>query len=188
MITKNNQSKVRSFSGKILEPLALGLLALLFIIPALTVMNLKPLTKDTKDFSNVLGVTTNSQIIVDLIGGTHEILSVEKIYKDGESGYRYGTLLAQRDSDFYSKPILQITNNTNEEKILTFLGSTLHPTQSKIGLIINDQAYGLQDSTGQSELVEILLKPRVAYDIYLTVENTVDIQFSEEFEMKIGIK
>lgn len=188
MITRNNQSKVKNLLGKILEPIALGLLALLFIIPTLAVINLEPITRDIKEFTNVLGVTTNSKVIVDLVGGTHEVLSVEKISKDGDSGYIYNAMITQRDSDFYSKPILQISNNTDEEKILTFLGTTLNPTQSNIGLIINDQVYTLQHSTGQSESVEILLKPQAKYNIYLTVESLVGIQFSEEFEMKIGIR
>jgi len=187
MITKNNQLKIKAFLGKILEPIALGLLALLFIIPSITVINLEPITKNIKEFTDVLGVTTSSEVIVDLVGGTHEVLSVEKISKDGDNGYKYNAMLTKRESDFYSKPILQIRNNTDEDKILTFLGTTLNPTRSDIGLIINDQAYRLQRSTGQSETVEILLKPKAKYDIYLTVESVVGVQFSEEFEMKIGI-
>ncbi|MCD4811108.1 hypothetical protein K8R14_00670 [bacterium] len=188
MITKNKQSKVRNLLGKFLEPIALGVLALLFIIPTLTVINLEPITKNIREFTDVLGVATNSKVIVDLVGGTHEVLSVEKISKNGDSGYIYNAMLTQRESDFYSKPILQIGNNTDEEKILTFLGTTLNPTRSEIGLIINDQVYTLQHSTGQSESVEILLKPRATYDIYLTIESLVGVQFSEEFEMKIGIR
>ncbi|HCC67802.1 TPA: hypothetical protein DEP90_01140 [Patescibacteria group bacterium] len=188
MITKNKQSKFKAFFGKVLEPIALGLLALLFIIPSITVINLEPITKNIKKITDILGVTTSSEVIVDLVGGTHEILSIEKIYKDGDDGYIYNALLTKRESDFYSKPILQLRNNSEKDKILTFLGTTLSPTRSEIGLIINDQAYRLQRATGESESIEILLKPKSKYDVYLTVESVVGVQFSEEFEMKIGVR
>jgi hypothetical protein len=187
MITKKKKTKFKEFLGKIMEPIALGLLALLFIIPSITVINLEPITKNLKKFTNVLGVTKSSEVIVDLIGGTHEVLNAEKIYKNEDGNYTYSAILTKRGSDFYSKPILKVQNRTEEEKTLVFLGSTTTPTQSNIGLIINDQAYRLQKPNGESETVEILLRPQREYLVYLTVESIVGIQFSEEFEMDITI-
>jgi len=187
MVTKKKKSKFKEVFGKVLEPIALGLLALLFIIPTITVVNLEPITKNFKKFTNVLGVTKNSEVIVDLIGGTHEVLNAEKIYRDEDGNYQYSAILTKRGSDFYSKPILKVQNRTEEEKTLTFLGSTTTPTQSDIGLIINDQTYKLQKSSGESETVEVLLRPNKEFLVYLTVESLVGIQFSEEFEMSITI-
>ena len=183
MISKNKKLKYKKTLGKILEPFALGVLALLFIIPAITVINLEPITKKVTD---VLGVTTNSELIFDLVGGTHEIVSAEKIYKEENGDYTYSAILTKRASDFYSKPIIKIINNTEDEKTLTFLGTTLNPTRSEIGLIIKDQAYKLQRANGESQKVEILLRPQSEYLVYLTVESVVGVQFSEEFEMKIS--
>ncbi len=188
MVQLPKRSKLKEFTSKILEPIALGLLALLFIIPSITVINLEPITKNLKEFTDVLGVTTANQVIIDLVGGTHEIVSTERIYKDGENGYTYEAMLTKRESDFYSKPILQIRNNTQEDKVLSFLGTTLNPTRSDIGLIVNSQEYKLQSSQGISETVEILLKPQSTYDVFLTVESVVGIQFSEEFDMSITIR
>jgi hypothetical protein len=170
-----------------MEPIALGLLALLFIIPSITVINLEPITKNLKKFTNVLGVTNSSEVIVDLIGGTHEVLNAEKIYKEEDGNYTYSAILTKRGSDFYSKPILKVQNRTEEEKTLTFLGSTTTPTQSNIGLIINDQTYKLQKASGESKTVEVLLRPDKEFLVYLTVESLVGIQFSEEFEMDITV-
>ena len=186
MVQLPKRSKFKEFTSKILEPVALGLLALLFIIPSITVINLEPITKNLKEFTDVLGVTTSNQVIIDLVGGTHEIVSTERIYKDGDTGYVYEALLTKRESDFYSKPILQIKNNTEEDKTISFLGTTLNPTSSDIGLIINNQEYRLQSSSGYSESVEVLLKAGAKYDIYITVESVVGVQFSEDFEMKVG--
>jgi hypothetical protein len=188
MITKKKKSKFKEVLGKVMEPIALGLLALLFIIPSITVINLEPITKNIKDFTNVLGITSSSEVIIDLVGGTHEILSSEKVHRDDSGNYVYEAVLTKRGSDFYSKPILKIENRTEEDKTVTFLGTTINPTRSDIGLIINDQAYRLQKSSGESETVEILLRPKGEYMVYLTVESVVGVQFSEDFEMNIGIE
>jgi hypothetical protein len=188
MITKKKKSKFKELFSKVMEPIALGLLALLFIIPSITVINLEPITRNIKEFTDVLGVTSSSEVIVDLVGGTHEILSSEKVHRDDSGNYIYEAILTKRGSDFYSKPILKIENRSEEDKILTFFGTTMNPTRSDIGLIINDQAYRLQKSSGESETVEILLRPKSEYMVYLTVESVIGIQFSEDFEIKIGIE
>jgi hypothetical protein len=184
----SRKTKFKEVSGKILEPIALGLLALLFIIPSITVVNLEPITKNLKKFTDVLGVTTSTEVIVDLVGGTHEILSGEKVYKEEDGQYIYEAVLTKRESDFYSKPILNLENRSEEEKTVTFLGTTLNPTRTDIGLIINDQSYKLQKSNGESETVEILLKPQSEYLVYLTVESVIGVQFSEDFDMEITVE
>jgi hypothetical protein len=184
----SSKTKFKEVLGKILEPIALGLLALLFIIPSITVVNLEPITKNLKKFTDVLGVTTSTEVIVDLVGGTHEILSGEKVYKEEDGQYIYEAVLTKRESDFYSKPILNLENRSEEEKTVTFLGTTLNPTRTDIGLIINDQSYKLQKSNGESETVEILLKPQSEYLVYLTVESVIGVQFSEDFDMEITVE
>jgi len=188
MITKKKKLKFKELFGKIAEPIALGLLALIFIIPTITVINLEPITKNIKDFTNVLGVTTSDQVLVDLIGGTHEVVTAEKVYRDDNGVYVYEAKLTKRGADFYSKPILRLENRSEEDKVVSFSGSTLLPTRTEIGLIINDQSYRLQRATGESNTVEVLLRPQSKYDIYLTVESVIGVQFSEDFEMKISFE
>jgi hypothetical protein len=188
MITKRKRSKFKEVFGKIAEPIALGLLALIFIIPTITVINLEPITKNIKEFTDVLGVTTSDQILIDLVGGTHEIVTAEKVYKDDDGVYIYEAKLTKRGADFYSKPILRLENRSEEDRIISFSGSTVLPTRTEIGLIINDQAYRLQESSGESNTVDILLRSQSTYDVYLSVESVIGVQFSEDFEMKIGVE
>jgi uncharacterized protein YoxC len=42
------ENKLKKTLALVVEPIALGLVALLFIIPAITVINLKPITKTLK--------------------------------------------------------------------------------------------------------------------------------------------
>lgn len=187
MITKSKRSKFKEVVNKILEPIALGLLALLFIIPTITVVNLEPITKNIKDFTDVLGVTTSSEVIIDIVGGTHEVVRSERIQKINDQEYKYEATLTKRDADFYSKPILQIRNNSEVEKTLTFFGTTINPTRSDIGLIVHDQYYRLQKSRGESQEVNILIRPGGMFDVYLTIESVIGVQFSEDFEMRVRI-
>ena len=92
------------------------------------------------------------------------------------------------DRENFLEPILRLENRTDEDREVAFLGTTLSPTRSDIGLVINDQAYKLQRPSGESESVTVLLRAQSKYDVYLTVESVVGIQFSEDFEIKITVE
>ncbi len=66
------ENKIKRTLALVVEPIALGLVALLFIIPAITVINLQPITKRLKDI-NVLGVTNRSVLQINIVGGSHQI-------------------------------------------------------------------------------------------------------------------
>ena len=175
--------KVKKFVNLVLEPVAFGLLALLFIIPSITVINLEPITKVLKDL-DVLGVSNKSEISINIIGGTHQIFNREKI-EAVDGVYTYTTVLTRREADRYSKPILEIINNTQEEAILEIYGNTALPTGSDITMIINDQVYRLQGSNGEITSQKIAFVPNQKYVIFLAVESFSNVQFEEDFELKI---
>ncbi len=139
-----NKEKIKNFTKVVLEPFAFGLLALLFIIPAITVINLEPITKAIKDI-NVLGVTNKSELQINAIGGSHIIFRTEKV-QFLDNIYSYTTTLLGRDSGRYSKPILEIVNNKEDEISLEIYGSTNIPTGSDFTIIIEDQVYRLRFS------------------------------------------
>lgn len=175
--------KIKKTLALVVEPIALGLLALLFIIPAITVVNLQPITKKLKDL-NVLGVTNSADLQINIVGGTHQIFFNEKI--DSVDGtYTYKTKLVKRDADSYSKPILEIVNGKEESLNLQIYGGTSIPTRSEIGLIINDQKYRLQESSGDILTQSITISPKEKYLVYLYVESFADIKFEEDFELTI---
>lgn len=178
--------KLKNFVGHVLEPIALGVLALLFIIPTITVVNLSPITKVLEDL-NVLGTTTESVVSIDLVGGKHEVFTSENLNKISATEYDYTTTLNKRAGDSYSKPILQITNATQIAQKLTFYGQTQYSTQSNISLIIDSKTYKLQDSNGNTSTQEILIAPSEKITVFLAIENVTGVQFSEDFDMQINI-
>ncbi len=176
--------KFKKFLTLVIEPIALGLLALLFIIPTITVMNLEPLTKALKEI-DVLGVSEKAELDIQIVGGSHQIFSRERLEQDEQGVYRYTTTIENRDADRYSKPILEITNNKNDEIKLEIYGNTNIPTRSNISLIINDQVYRIQSPNGDITAQKILLIPKEKYVVYLAIESFSNVRFNEDFQLDI---
>ncbi len=177
------ENKLKKTLALVVEPIALGLVALLFIIPSITVVNLQPLTKKLKEL-DVLGVTNTQELRVNIVGGTHQIFLNESI--DSNKGkYVYTTKLTKRDADSYSKPILEIVNKTPENIEVEIYGGTSLPTKSDIGIIIEDQKYRLQEPNGDILRQNLTLAKNEKYIIYLYVESFSDIKFEEDFELTI---
>lgn len=178
-----DKNTLKNILTMIVEPIALGMLALLFIIPAITVINLQPITQKLKDL-NVLGANVKSKISINPIGGTHSVIQNENT-QEVDSTYRYTTELQKREANSYSKPILEITNNKENKTAIEIYGSTQIPTGSKIGLIINDQYYNLQNQNGDTQTQRIVLIPKEKYTIFLKVESFSSVQFEEDFDLEI---
>ncbi len=177
------KSEVKKILLLVIEPLAFGILALLFIIPTITVVNLEPLTKTLKEF-DVLGLSNKAELQITIVGGTHQAFEKERL-ESTDGVYKYTTILKGRESDRYSKPILEIVNNKDEETILEIYGYTHLPTKSDITMIVNDQVYRLQRPNGDVETQQLLLLPRQKYILYLAIENFSNVQFDEDFELSI---
>ncbi|MDY0097317.1 MAG: hypothetical protein RBS01_03150 [Candidatus Dojkabacteria bacterium] len=175
--------KFKKFATLVLEPVAFGLLALLFIIPSITVINLEPITKALKQI-DVLGVSNKSEISINVIGGTHQIFNKEKV-EEVDGVYTYTTVLTRREADRYSKPILEVVNSKQEEVVLEIYGNTVLPTGSDITMIIEDQVYRLQSPNGDISSQKISLVPNKKYVIFLAIESFSNVQFEEDFTLKI---
>lgn len=185
-MVKERTQKVKNFFSVIVEPFALGLLALLFIIPTITVMNLSPITKKLEQL-NVLGVNTASSVSVTLVGGKHEVFSEEDLVKASDTEYSYSVRLSKRAADSYSKPILEIENKTSEVQEISFLGQTKTSTQSNISLLIDQKPYKLEDDKGFTYPHSIFLAPTEKVVVFLSLESLTGIQFSENFDLQVKV-
>ncbi len=179
----NRKEVAKKVFLQILEPFALGLLALFFIIPSITVLNLSPITKQLEKL-NILGVTTENNISVSLVEGKHNIFTSEVLNKS-EKGYEYFVNINKREADSYSKPILKVENKNSESKTLYFYGQTESNVRSNIYLKIGNDTYKLQDDKGFGYNQEIKLAPNDEAVVFLVVENFGNVQFSETFTMSI---
>ena len=184
MPANNKLHTFKNTVGKILEPFAIGLLALLFIIPTLTVLNLTPITKKLQEL-NVLGVNTEDEISISLVEGTHDIFTNERLQRIDAKNSTYSAKLNKRSADNYSKPILEIANNSTEIKKVSFYGQTTTPTNSNIFLIINQKSYKIQNERGFTSPLEFEIFPGEKQIVFLSIESLTGVQFNEDFEMEI---
>ncbi|MFA5633655.1 MAG: hypothetical protein WCY00_02275 [Candidatus Dojkabacteria bacterium] len=183
---KTTKEKIKNIFGQILEPFALGLLALLFILPAITVMNLTPITKEFEKL-DILGVKTQGDVLINLVGGSHEVFSEEMLNKIDEQSYSYSARLNKRGADSYSKPIMKIENRKEEDIKIFFFGQTLTNTRSMIYLIIDNEYLAIQDSKGETFDHEIEIPSGKTVTVFLALENLSGVQFSEIFDLSIKI-
>jgi hypothetical protein len=183
-ISRNKKQQILSEAGKFLEPFGLGLLCLLFIIPAFTFLNLSPTAKNLD--TNVLGAQDEIGFNIELVGGNHNVFQNEHLIKNDEGRYSYDTKVLSHTSGSYSKPILYIENKSGTAQNITFSGSTEIPTGSRIGIIYNDKFYELQGGTGDTSEKTISIEPLSTVNVYLSVESFSDVQFEEVFYMDIS--
>jgi hypothetical protein len=183
----STNSKFKNFIGNVFEPVALVLLVLLFIIPTLTILNLSPITKAAPT-SNVLGVNTSATVLVTLVGGEHKVITNEQLTKSSDSSYSYTSTLGIRGIGTYSKPILQIQNNTESSQKITFYGGISELTSSTIYLVVNNQKYQIRDENGQTYTQEITVNPSKSIEIGLSIVNSDPINFTENFNLNIAVQ
>lgn len=174
--------------GKLLEPFALLLLIALFVIPAATVLNLEPITKVIKNGVSVLGVSSNNSVSVVLVEGSHNVFKDESLELLNDGSYTYSVNISDRVANLYSKPILEVTNNTEETKTLVFDATGNTDSSSNINLLVGDDSYRIQDISGNMYTQEISLAPGESSIIFLSVENIVNVQFSDVLSIFISEK
>ena len=180
------KAKIKKVFTQILEPVALGILALIFIVPTITVMNLTPLTKQLQKL-DILGVATQDEVKISLVEGKHDIFTSENLVKMDDLNFLYSVTLNKRASDSYSKPIVEIENRSEEEREVSFFGQTLSNTRSNIFVIVDDKSYRIQDSTGKTYTQSISVPQRDKVVVFLAIENLAGIQFAENFDMDITV-
>ena len=183
-ISRNKKQQLFSKAGKFLEPFGLGLLCLLFIIPALAFSNLTPISKKIND--NVLGLQDEFGFNVELVGGNHNIFQNEHLIKNDNGGYTYDTKILSHPAGSHSKPALLFENTSGSDQSITFTGSTEIPTGDRIGIISNDKFYELQNSKGETTSRTISVEPLTTVNVFIATEGFLDIQFGETLYMDIS--
>ena len=180
--------KTKKILSELCEPLLIVVLILVFVVPIISVLNLTPTTGKTKK-SDILGTSTQSGCTIDLIGGQHKIFSSEKLTQaEGISTFEYTLTIGKRAAGTYSKPILKIKNKTDQQKTITFDGQTATNTKSDIFLLSGNKSYIHQNSIGVTHFEKIVFNPGEERVIFLAIDNSSGVQFSETFKMTIQIE
>ncbi|MBP5204625.1 hypothetical protein J6Z48_03225 [bacterium] len=172
--------------GTILEPFALCLLLVIFTIPVATVINLEPITKNGKTV-DVLGVSTSNEVTISLIDGKHSIFKNEELESTENNQLKYSTDIKRREAGVYSKPILEINNDTDQDRVVEITTNPDIKTSSNISILIGEDSYTLIDKDGATSQ-KINIDAGESYTLFLSIENDVNIQFSENLEIYLEQK
>lgn len=179
--------KNRKIFLQVVEPIALIALLLLFVIPILTVINLKPLVKPIPQ-KDVLGIINESDPNIYLVGGKHEVFREEVLNRLKPLLYSYSTQLVKRESSYYSKPILSVENRDSTKYTLSFSGQTISNTLSDISILTDKTQCILQSEQGDISVCNIDVNPYENLVVFLSVENSSPVLFSELFDMSIKLE
>jgi hypothetical protein len=180
---KREIKRVKLAVERVLEPFGLLVLAFLFVLPVLTVLNLDTVSENKP--VNVLGVQDEPGLGIALVGGIHEVFEDESLSFITDTTAKYSTTLRKRDKGEYSKPVLQITNKSSKDAKVTVSGYTQLSTGSDIYIIVNNEKNILQTKNGKSIDVSFTLDGTETIDMYILVDSTKTVLFDEEFEIRV---
>lgn len=181
-MVKRELKRIQSKFGKLLDPLGLFILLSLFILPALTIVNLSP--KAGRSVT-VLGTESKPGVGVVLVGGVHDYIKDERISFPQDDIYTYNAQIIKHGTGRYSKPILQLTNFSDKDETLILSGNTQTPTGSEIFLAIDEREYMIQNMSGDMITEQAKIKGSTKPIVYLVIKTSTPLQFNEDIEVNI---
>lgn len=174
--------------GSFLEPFAILLLLMLYLIPVVAVINLSPRVRQSyEEGKSVLGIRDAGTLSLTSINGIHSVITNEDFYQQLPHRYVYSAKLSVRDAGKYSKPILRISNATSSPQTIEFVASKESSSASEIGIIFDDVNYILLESSGNVVFRSLEVAPNSEITIYLTVSNASRANFSEYVALEVNI-
>lgn len=173
--------------GSFLEPFAIILLLMLYLIPVVAVINLSPRVRQSyEEGKSVLGIRNEGALSVTSITGIHSVITNEDFYQQLPHRYVYSAKLSVRDAGQYSKPVLRISNPTSAPQAVEFVASKESSSTSEIGVIFDDVNYILLESSGKVVSRSLEVAPNSEITIYLTVSNASRANFSEYVALEVN--
>lgn len=174
---------------QLLEPIAIVVLLALFIIPTLTIINLSPITQESKN-RDVLGVSSDqTTLTINKVGGQHNIFKNEKLERNEFGEYTYSSTVTKRDGrKVFSKPILEVKNDTGMKRSVLLYGYINNSRNANLSIKVGKERYVLNDSNNQSYTREITVEPGEKKVLYLEIKNEERVYFNQEFVLDITFK
>ncbi|MBN1618083.1 hypothetical protein JW887_01950 [Candidatus Dojkabacteria bacterium] len=185
-----NNRAVRRFKtkfGKFLDPFVVAALFLLFLIPAITVINLTPGYMKQNN-TDVLGLSDTEAVRVTFNNITNEYLSTTTYKTMIEGNYEINVATYSRPSGRYSYNFMSIENNLDKDKYIfvTSSFSQIEP-DTQISLTVDGIKYILVDRDGNTYSPGITLRQGEKFDVGVMVENDYDVSFSSNFTVHLSI-
>lgn len=189
MFVRRELKRYHNRYGKYLDPIGILALIAIFILPILAVINISPETKTpTPNRSNVLGAQVQGDLEVKLMEGTHSVITSESL-KDAYVAplrYTYSAVLLSREAGSYSKPLVEITNPTDEN--VSFRFNILEQPQGKteVGIYLEDKNFIILDAAKEKYAREFTIPANSDQTYYLYLTDTNTVNFNQEVSIQIS--
>ncbi len=186
---KRELKRARNKIVPLLEPFAILALLALFVLPALVLVNLTPISNNqTRNMNNVLGVEDqpgNTGIV--MVGGTHNVITNERFEAQADGTQTYATTLKARNSGTYSKPILQIDNPSGHDVNVQFSSYSSMSLYSDVSLRYDSNLVSLVNAQGAVNTGKITVASDKTITVYLEVTNTLPISFDQNLQIQVKV-
>jgi hypothetical protein len=185
---KRELKRVKNKITPLLEPFAIVALLSLFILPALVLVNLTPVTSTQNNTKNVLGLDDkpgNTGVL--MVGGTHSIITNEKFEAKDNGISVYATTLKARGMGTYSKPIIQIDNPSGHEVTVEFVSYSSSSLYSDVVLKYDNNLVSLATSQGASAVGKVVVGANKTVNVYLEVANALPISFDQNLQIEVKV-
>lgn len=187
MIKREIKRNVRKY-GVFFEPLMVLALVILIVGPLLIVVNLSP-QPSTPPLSedDVLGVTDEKIPTIKLVGGTHTYINDERLAKDNNLVYEYFFTLLAREKGIYNKPVLQVSNPTDDQITIRMNMTRNEPSKTQVSFGFETSVQTIKRSDGSKNIIEFALQPQQVVIIDLEALSAVKTNFNETYRIIINI-
>jgi len=191
METKREFKRTYLKYGKFLDPIAVFALIILIVIPIFAVINLSTKTlpsiyeaNTTNNDKNVLGAKSDNTFGLELTPGGHAVIQTKLLNKVNVNRYIYKTNILKHNFGTYSRPVLNIYNNT-DLPILVSISPSGITEQPLVNTILDSSRKRLYSTSTGLRLVTYTVQPHMQKDLYVEIFSRKNINFQEELSLDI---
>jgi len=175
--------------GEFLDPfLVLGIFVL-FLIPALTLMNLTPGYLKPENQPNVLGATTGSEIVIDPGMVYQEGISVINFSQTTNSSYTFTVNMTAHTEGSYQNLLFTAHNSSEVQKKINLLANfeSVAPG-TKVSIVVDTVKFVILDQDGTTYPPTLYVLPGDSLKAYIRVESETNVNYDSAFGVELSVE
>jgi hypothetical protein len=170
---------------KIADPFLILGVFLLFVIPALTVMNLTPIKIDKKD-DNVLGVAESTVVNLTENSIEEDGINVVSFNQTDDKITKIKVQHLTHSAGQYENLIFTAQNDTEEEKSMKVTSShEITDLGTQVSLLTDDHEYILLKDDGTIYPASIPIEPDQTLEVHLSIYSPLDVNFTSYINLDV---
>jgi hypothetical protein len=181
--------KFKKSTEKFLDPFLVLALLLVFVVPAVAVLNLTPTWRTMDEGAKVLGTTDQDQLVLIPYQTGAQGLQLIEVNQTTETSYLLTLKNLAHEEGRYINKIFDIANPTQTQKQLAVEPSFQDvPDGTKVSIMIDEVKHVLLDTDGTSYPVGIYLQDEEEFPVYLVLESENDVNHTSQFMLDVNLE